>query len=297
MVGMNFQEWLKSRYQQSTVNSRLANCQRIELYEGNLDIHYNTNQGHDLLQRLTYSKEDKRLSRPALHNIPIQGDTYNGTATFKQAANLYFRFKSGGPPARSSSIIRRKNSKKFAVSDDPTQMNKIEAIATELNLTSMPVQKLLRSYAAILDELKNRKILRSINNPVADYTEWLVAEQFGLTLAGGSTSGYDATNNEGIRFQIKARRVNNGTRSVQLSAIRNLADHPFDFLVAVIFEHDFSIRQALKIPIDVVSERATFQKHTNSHIFHVNDSLLSDGRIENITTLLANTENLSGENS
>ena len=113
MVEMNFKEWLESQYQQNTVNSRLANCQRIEHYEGNLDIHHNTNQGHDLLQRLTYSKEDKRLSRPALHNIPIQGDIYNGTATFKQAANLYFRFKSGESLARSSSIVRHKNSKSF----------------------------------------------------------------------------------------------------------------------------------------------------------------------------------------
>ena len=47
--------------------------------------------------------------------------------------------------------------------------------------------------------------------------------------------------------------------SIPLSALRNLPKRPFDFLVAVIYESDFSIRHALRIPYEVVVEQSTFQ--------------------------------------
>lgn len=49
----------------------------------------------------------------------------------------------------------------------------------------------------------------------------------------------------GMRYQIKARRVHSAHRSRQLSTIRNLADQKFDYLIAVIFNDDFSILQAV----------------------------------------------------
>ena len=46
--------------------------------------------------------------------------------------------------------------------------------------------QLLQCFADILDELKERRIVRTRNNPVADYAEWLVTRQLGLSLERSS---------------------------------------------------------------------------------------------------------------
>jgi len=156
-----------------------------------------------------------------------------------------------------------------------------------LDLSEKTPIELLQMFAAVIDELKNRGLVRTLNNPVADYTEWLVSSKLQLSLYGNSQSGCDAAGCNGIRYQIKGRRVLPGTKSVQLSALRNLKNKPFDFLVAVIFERDFTVRHALKIPYEVVLEKSIYQAHTNSHLFHVQPSLLTDARIEDIAVKLA----------
>ena len=40
--------------------------------------------------------------------------------------------------------------------------------------------ELMNMYAEILAELNSRKVVRTYNNPVGDYAEWLVAEKLGL---------------------------------------------------------------------------------------------------------------------
>jgi hypothetical protein len=156
-----------------------------------------------------------------------------------------------------------------------------------LDLSERTPMQLLQMFAAVIDELKRRGLVRTINNPVADYTEWLVTSKLKLNLLGNSVSGCDATGCDGIKYQIKGRRVSATAKSIQLSALRNLTKRPFDFLVAVIYESDFSIRHALRIPYEVVLEQSTYQSHTNSHLFFVRPSLLTDTRVEDISHLLA----------
>jgi hypothetical protein len=156
-----------------------------------------------------------------------------------------------------------------------------------LDMSERTPLELLQMFAAVIDELKSRGLVRTINNPVADYTEWLVTSKLKLTLLGNSKSGCDATGCDGTKYQIKGRRVSGPAKSIQLSALRNLPKKPFDFLVAVIYERDFSIRHALRIPYEVVLEKSTYQAHTNSHLFHIRPSLLGDVRVENIADLLA----------
>ncbi len=92
-----------------------------------------------------------------------------------------------------------------------------------LHLENLSEIGLLRAYGDIIDELRTRGVVRTGNNPIGDYTEWLVAQRLHLTLTSNSTLGYDATDGTGIRYQIKARRA--GT---QLSAIRNAQQALFD---------------------------------------------------------------------
>ncbi|HST88065.1 MAG TPA: hypothetical protein VLJ14_06775, partial [Ktedonobacterales bacterium] len=69
-------------------------------------------------------------------------------------------------------------------------------------------QRLIHSYTAARQELKGLGVLRSERNLQGDYAEWLAAELLGLRLAAsGVQKGYDATDDDGRRYQIKARIV------------------------------------------------------------------------------------------
>jgi len=77
---------------ESTALSRNSNCKRVERYEDSLKEHYQKDRCKQLLRRLEYSMDDQVHGRPASHNIPIEGNVFNGTATLKQAVNLYIEY-------------------------------------------------------------------------------------------------------------------------------------------------------------------------------------------------------------
>src|SRR3982751_1460271 len=59
------------------------------------------------------------------------------------------------------------------------------------DLTKQPAENLFVLFARVMDELRRRGLVRSSNNPVADYAEHLAAAALDLTLAGKSDFGYD----------------------------------------------------------------------------------------------------------
>ena len=155
------------------------------------------------------------------------------------------------------------------------------------DLQSLKVIDLLRLYAAILRELKTRGIVRTRNNPVADYAEWLVKETLRFSLESNSKAGYDAVGPDGLRYQIKSRRFAFGIKSVQLGAIRNLEDRPFDYLIAIIFGEEFLIRYAAKIPYDIVLKRSRYRRHINAHVLHFRRTIFDEAGVEDITDVLS----------
>lgn len=160
------------------------------------------------------------------------------------------------------------------------------ALKMPVDLKAFTDLDLLQLHAAVLEELRTRGVCRTSNNPVADYTEWLVAKKLGLRLDGNSRTGFDGTAEDGLRYQIKGRRITPHNRSTQLSAIRNLAGRQFDFLLAVMFDADFSIMYAAKIPHDLVAKLARFQQHTNSHVFLFRRNVLQEPGVVDVTLQL-----------
>lgn len=154
------------------------------------------------------------------------------------------------------------------------------------DLTQFTPQKLLQHYGSILDALRSLKVIRTSNNPVSDYTEWLVTKCLHLTLAGNSQKGFDATSHDGIKFEIKARRITPDNQSRQLSAIRDINGEHFDFLIAVVYDKDFHILTALQIPRAVVIAKARFVAATNSYKLEAKDILKSEPGVQDITSLL-----------
>ena len=144
-------------------------------------------------------------------------------------------------------------------------------------------QQILGLYAELIEVLRTRGVVRSSNNPLADFTEGIVAKALGLKVCGNSNSGYDATSPDGIRYQIKGRRITLHNPSTQLSAMRRLDERPFDFMAAVLFNPDFSVKYAALVPIETVIKLSSFVKHTNSHTFLFRPNVLKDPLVQDIT--------------
>lgn len=151
-----------------------------------------------------------------------------------------------------------------------------------MRLKEMEVKELLQLQASITTELKNRGVVRTQNNPLGDYTEWLVSKALGLELQTNSKAGYDGINESGVRVQIKGRRVTPTNNSRQLSAIRKYDEKDFDQLAAVIYDENFNVIEALLIPHEVVGEYASYREHVNAHILILKGPILNDPRVQNI---------------
>ncbi|MGJ8737499.1 endonuclease NucS domain-containing protein [Zobellia laminariae] len=94
MDAEKFKNWLEFNGKpRVTIQNRISNCRNVENYEGDLDQHFIKDYGLSLLEKLSYSTSDERDNAPAKHKIPINGNIRNGSATLKQAVNLYMSFK------------------------------------------------------------------------------------------------------------------------------------------------------------------------------------------------------------
>lgn len=49
-----------------------------------------------------------------------------------------------------------------------------------MNLEQMTNVELLQAHGAVIDELIQREVVRTRNNPIGDYTEWLVCKRLDL---------------------------------------------------------------------------------------------------------------------
>jgi len=149
-----------------------------------------------------------------------------------------------------------------------------------MNLKDYKIIELLRLQSSIIDELKERKVVRTKNSPLGDYTEWLVAKALGLELQTNSKAGYDGIDKNGVRVQVKGRRITPDNKSRQLSAIRKYDEKDFDELAAIIFDENFDVIEARLIPHEVVGEYATYREHVNAHILILKGQILSDPRVK-----------------
>ena len=142
--------------------------------------------------------------------------------------------------------------------------------------------ELLQTTEAVVDELQRRDVVRTRDKPIAGYTEWLVRGRMGLTEAAKGQKGFDATDKNGIRYQIKGRR-DEGT-SVQFGTIRNLDERPFHFVIAVAFNDNYSIRFAVKIPYETVCKLAG--QTVNGPALRLTDKILEEPGVKNIRKFL-----------
>ena len=148
-----------------------------------------------------------------------------------------------------------------------------------LNLKNMNAQELLQLYSHLMEELRERDIIRSSNNPVADYAEKVAVKRLGLVRVSKEERGYDAIDKEGKKkYQIKGRRITKHNSSRQLGVIRNLDEKLFHYLIAVLFNEDFTVKEIWKIPYLFIKKNSRYSEHQNGHIFIADSDQLSHGK-------------------
>jgi len=148
------------------------------------------------------------------------------------------------------------------------------------DFSRMTDKQMLEHYAELMRTMKERTIIRSNNNPVSDYAEKLASDKLGLQLCSKSTKGYDAIKN-GQRFQIKSRRITANNKSRQLGVIRNLEDKLFDYLIIIIFDEAFTVKNAYRAQYSEVWNLARTvrkNKHQGGYTLHANSELISHSK-------------------
>jgi hypothetical protein len=135
----------------ATITARIANCERIEHFEGDLDQHAVADGMAGLLARLKYSMDDQRKNLPLGHRVPIKGNRREGSATLKSAVNLYRQFYEawplGAPGPKSREIqppVPTANPKQKTLSRDwPIWPQPTESEALSLAKIVMPYVRFL----------------------------------------------------------------------------------------------------------------------------------------------------------
>ncbi|MGA3094626.1 MAG: hypothetical protein ABSD79_04495 [Dehalococcoidales bacterium] len=147
-----------------------------------------------------------------------------------------------------------------------------------IDISRLKDTELLGLYADLMEELRHRGILRTSNNPVADYAEYVAVERLHLIRSEKEEKGCDATDNKGKRYQIKGRRLTRHNASRQLGVIRNIEKDLFNSLIVVIFAEHFELMEIWQISISFVKAHSSWSEHQHGHIFIADKSLLEHAK-------------------
>ena len=155
-------------------------------------------------------------------------------------------------------------------------------MAGGLRLSDRGIADLLGIYGQVLEELREREVIRSANAPTGDYAEWLVQRALGGELQPRSNKSADLIVRT-KRIQIKSRVLSDPEESGerQLSSFRSW---DFDDAVIVLFDRRYGVRRATRIEVAELVAASREDKWVSGRRVIADDGLLDRGR--DITTKL-----------
>jgi hypothetical protein len=167
------------------------------------------------------------------------------------------------------------------------QLNTIEAITTLPDLSALSEADLFSFYPAILRELKSRGMIRTMNAPAGDYSEYLVATALSGKLAPSSEKSWDVLTNDGEKLQVKCRVVSDPATpsQLQLGIFRSFS---FDSAVVVLLSAaDYTVSRASKIPHHVVESCVgPYRKHVNGKVLFATPEIMGHPDATDLTAVL-----------
>ena len=124
------------------------------------------------------------------------------------------------------------------------------------DVKSLDETELLGLYAAVMREMKERGMIRTANAIPGDLGERYVKARLSLELVPNSVKGYDATDGNETKYQIKTRRITPANPSRQLGGFRDLSSKLFDYCIVVILQEDFRPTELWRVPYEVIAKYA-----------------------------------------
>jgi hypothetical protein len=149
-------------------------------------------------------------------------------------------------------------------------------MAGNLRLGHRGISELLGIYGQVLEELREREVIRSANAPTGDYAEWLVQRALGGKLQPNSNKSADLIA-RGKKIQIKSRILSNPEKSGerQLSSFRSW---DFDDAVIVLFDRRYDVHRATRINVAELEAASWEDNWVSGRRVIAKDGLLDRGR-------------------
>ena len=89
-----YRNWLEQQnHAVGTVQTQMNRAGRVEECYGDLDDHYGRDQLRRVIDELKYSTGDERRNKPNPSKIPFNGNTRTNLASYRNAAELYCKFR------------------------------------------------------------------------------------------------------------------------------------------------------------------------------------------------------------
>ncbi len=151
-------------------------------------------------------------------------------------------------------------------------------------MTETSVLELLRSYANSIDALHERGVIRT-RNVVGCYAAHLFARAMRWTLENNASRGFDAHDADGLRYQIKARRITRSNTSTQLGDLPAGDVQEFDALAEIVFKEDFTVLRAAVIPTHALLKMRT--KNAARPRFYLREAVMIAPDVVDVTGALS----------
>ena len=155
-----------------------------------------------------------------------------------------------------------------------------------VDLTRRTTSVLLADYAAILDELRDRGVVRTANPPAGDYAELLVKTALCGELVDPSVKGHDGVLPDGTTIQVKTRVVTSPRRPGQLQTSPFRSWSIGKVALVLLNADDYSVVQGVLLPSATARALSTPRAHVNGDVLMMTAAVLDHPEAEDITQML-----------
>ena len=129
------------------------------------------------------------------------------------------------------------------------------------DVSRLHVRELLQVEASVVEELRQRGLVRTNNKPLGDIAEQVVLAARGGVLEPNSTKSHDVTDPSGRRIQVKAMGGRTAGKAGKFSPFRSF---DFDTAVFLVFEFQtFDLAFAREVSASDVEAVSQYSAHTN----------------------------------
>lgn len=155
-----------------------------------------------------------------------------------------------------------------------------------MKLNHLTADELLQMNQYTLDELERRSILKVGDNPISEYTLWLVKNKMNAKSVSSEFAGYNVRTPDRKKIHILAKRNKLKNHSAILGVISERELRKVDDVLAVIYNEDMSIHTALIIPVHVIEKIGVYNKFQKGYTLRINAGIISDANVVNVKLIL-----------